>query len=285
MSRPTAHIILMIRIKKPLDKETEYYRNGDSRRILHCTKTGLVWECRSKKLTERQISRRHVAPFTEISWNRMLQAYTNSSLTRHSDRLIAIKGMINTMENNRDDRNCFGVWTAELPTSLSWSVSRYHAISPGSSIIPADMKGMEDVPSWSWASKDGKATMGMDYMLPASSEKASRIRQDANMLCAEILFSDSDRRPTINGALLPCSISDEVGFDSKEANNLEKHLCPEAELAHHAAGTAQAIRGFQCGSQGPNFVGLSIMDDESHTKERDKQYFCAYLSVRDRISE
>ena len=125
--------------------------------------------------------------------------------------------------------------------------------------------------------------MWIDYVVPASPEKASQIRQEANMLRAEILFSDSDWWLTINGALLPCSISDEVGFDSKEANNLGKHLCPEAELAHHAAGTTQVIRSFQCGSQGPNLTGLSTKDDETHTKEKDKQYFCAYLSVRDRI--
>jgi hypothetical protein len=113
-----------------------------SRRMLHCTKGGLMWECRHICLDEKNVQQERKKHMDE-DWDDLINTYTQSMLTYATDRLVALRGMINAIQQTRSDQNNFGIWSDDMPRGLLWSVE-----SKG-------MEGMRDLPTWSWAAKDG----------------------------------------------------------------------------------------------------------------------------------
>lgn len=139
-----------------------------SPRILHFTKSGIFWDCWTDYDCEnlcttwdvqKDIHTRSASypdslspaalgaihdPYRKdtVTWTRMVEKYMQSNLTKESDRLVAIKSL---MDRIAPSMFCKGVRTSKLHQDLFWAAQN------GELQFVADTKA----PSWSWASRKG----------------------------------------------------------------------------------------------------------------------------------
>ncbi|CEJ83082.1 hypothetical protein VHEMI03112 [[Torrubiella] hemipterigena] len=106
-------------------------------------------------------------------WVRLLETYAGCKSTTARDKLEGLQGIAEHMRLMLQERGCTdiqyaaGMWQALLPGSLMWTVD------DGTRIVSAD------VPSWSWASLDGK--LNFPVTEPFDGEKE-------DMLCEFVKF-------------------------------------------------------------------------------------------------
>jgi hypothetical protein len=148
-----------------------------SPRILHFGRQQLFWECRGLKasdvfprglpdivavgepcgwsgsvlknnvfhLLRKEDYRKHKR------WQDLVQYYSGASLTRTSDKLVAISGMASKVQRALgDNRYLAGLWERALPGQLLWST-----------VNPREATGLflkYRAPTWSWASLDARIT-------------------------------------------------------------------------------------------------------------------------------
>ncbi|KAK7192354.1 heterokaryon incompatibility protein [Paraphaeosphaeria sporulosa] len=136
-------------------------------RMVHFTKSQVVWECRTTAATETypirvpdslwsfhdRRNRFWREDFIEDDsvWSALVAAYSRCELTFGRDKLIALSGLVSALETTGLSRGRYwaGLWDADLPYCLTW---RRAAIDPSkwSSARPDTYRA----PSWSWASLD-----------------------------------------------------------------------------------------------------------------------------------
>ncbi|KAF2994080.1 hypothetical protein E8E14_001635 [Neopestalotiopsis sp. 37M] len=80
-------------------------------------------------------------------WTSFIEYYTAAQLTYHSDRLVAVSSLVKTLEEAYESKPRYlaGLWEESLPLSLAWS-------SSGRPETGRDTNGVQQFPSWSWAS-------------------------------------------------------------------------------------------------------------------------------------
>ncbi|KAF1975776.1 HET-domain-containing protein [Bimuria novae-zelandiae CBS 107.79] len=82
-----------------------------------------------------------------IHWLDIVEDFTARNLTRATDRLPALHGLITAIQKRIGGECVAGLWVSDLPRQLLW-----HAADVGR--VPVDMNACypEYAPSWSWAS-------------------------------------------------------------------------------------------------------------------------------------
>ncbi|KAK0912110.1 hypothetical protein LTR02_002983 [Friedmanniomyces endolithicus] len=140
-----------------------------SRRLLHCTKQGLVWECfdteASEMFPDGQLERLghphsrlkaalvkeepsiYGSNFLNEDWPTIVQYYTVCNLTYSEDKLKALAGISAMIREVTDDEYIAGFWKSRLLWSLCWVPMTLTPRRFPSASSPA--------PSWSWASVQG----------------------------------------------------------------------------------------------------------------------------------
>lgn len=107
---------------------------------------GPSWSCHDDNLHPGWGINERDIPFDGeefIEWDAVLERFSNMELTNKSDRLMALQGIATILqERNRDTYNR-GVFLSELASHLLWM----------SCDIAEESEDLNDVPSWSWASK------------------------------------------------------------------------------------------------------------------------------------
>ncbi|KAF6785733.1 heterokaryon incompatibility protein [Colletotrichum sojae] len=88
-------------------------------------------------------------------WNRIAQAYSDTRLTKSSDKLIALSGIAKQFATRVNDRYVVGMWRKYLASSLLWHVDRESQIDGSPSKRPEAYRA----PSFSWASVDGRISL------------------------------------------------------------------------------------------------------------------------------
>ena len=119
-----------------------------ARRIIHYTAAGMTWSCkRVKEMGEDCFhSRSADTPQEKLSWDGVIESYTIRRLTFLSDKTIAVQGLADAMQRSlENDAYHHGMWTSDMPQQLFWVGT--HTTRP---------KELQDIPSWSWASTDGR---------------------------------------------------------------------------------------------------------------------------------
>ncbi|KAI9869733.1 MAG: hypothetical protein M1830_005147 [Pleopsidium flavum] len=108
------------------------------------------------------------------SWRFIVHEYSRRSLTHVTDRLIALQGMANVIQNIIKHQYLQGLWAENLAEQLLWSVGVYGTGNRnGISTRPDELQ--EEMPSWSWCSTLGQVDI--------------RSKNDkAIMVCGDILF-------------------------------------------------------------------------------------------------
>jgi len=123
---------------------------------------GISWKCNEVELNERG-DNAGLDLWETDSWIALLEEYSDKELTYHSDRLIAIMGIVNDMRRFRSDSFKFGVWESQLPAQLAWRAVNY----------PARQDEVHELPSWSWAARGGEKLWLLKYSRLAAQDIAS----------------------------------------------------------------------------------------------------------------
>ncbi|KAF2014485.1 HET-domain-containing protein [Aaosphaeria arxii CBS 175.79] len=138
-------------------------------RMVHFTKSGLMWECRSLAATDTYPRKvpdvlQHVhhsrnrfwqtdppGQHKDEAWSNLVQNYSNCALTFGKDKLIALSGLVSTMKTGGLDRGNYwvGMWETDFPYCLVWVRSALDR-SKWRQVRPNEYRA----PSWSWASLD-----------------------------------------------------------------------------------------------------------------------------------
>jgi hypothetical protein len=136
-----------------------------SSRILHYTTSELIWECRTMVSSEHGY-----LPFDNVSlhfsqllnkvtdspldiYRSIIRAYSARALTRQTDKLPALSGIVSKLQGLIQSRYLAGLWESNLVSDLSWcrDISKWEFQRTW---IPTSGEYM--APSWSWASVIGR---------------------------------------------------------------------------------------------------------------------------------
>ncbi|KAF4925691.1 hypothetical protein CGCVW01_v003441 [Colletotrichum viniferum] len=152
-----------------------------SPRVLHFGRDQLYWECRDHAAAEcypeglpetlrngvpAKFKRLNLAvpssdadpeeavdPFAyHRIWNSIVRSYSDTHLTKASDKLIALSGIAKDFQTKINDTYVVGMWYSTLESSLLWHVSRQSQIDGSPSVRPE----LYRAPTFSWASIDGR---------------------------------------------------------------------------------------------------------------------------------
>jgi hypothetical protein len=108
----------------------------------------------SWNLAERKGSRM-VFPSSIWYWQNTVELYSDTQLTKETDRLIALSGIAKTVQDTTNFEYLAGLWNYELLYQLCWRMATAKAgIRSTTSYI---------APSWSWASVVGKVEDVLKY--------------------------------------------------------------------------------------------------------------------------
>ncbi|CAG8972952.1 hypothetical protein HYALB_00001372 [Hymenoscyphus albidus] len=84
-------------------------------------------------------------------WENTVMRYSQTSLTKESDKLPAISGIAKLFQSHTNDRYLCGLWRKDIEKQLLWYIS-------GDKKADTYRPHIYRAPSWSWASLDGLTT-------------------------------------------------------------------------------------------------------------------------------
>ena len=125
-------------------------------------------------------------------WDGIVDVYTRCSLTRQSDKLIALSGMAKEMSIVLNDKYLAGLWEKNLPYQLLWSIAKPLTDNKGN---PCFRPQIYQAPTWSWASMDG-------HIVPGNRIPGSNWELLPKLLKAQINTVGNDPTGQIIGARL-----------------------------------------------------------------------------------
>ncbi|KAK0649897.1 heterokaryon incompatibility protein-domain-containing protein, partial [Cercophora newfieldiana] len=89
-------------------------------------------------------------------WRKVLAHYSKCGLTKETDKLVAIFGVADELEQLTGDWCLAGMWRSQMPSCLLWLVSWDTDSMDGKTIAPdesrRELPAQWRAPSWSWAS-------------------------------------------------------------------------------------------------------------------------------------
>ena len=206
------------------------------RRVVQYVDDELVWNCRSGRASESRPTLINSAKHTNRTmdriqpthlpvrdtidiatardllsfWAECVQNYTFRRLTRESDKLPAISGIVQAFQASGMGRCYAGLWEMDFLVGLTWasepSISNADGGFKPSHVRPRHPRA----PSWSWASIDGMVAYRSDrleYLRPPLAQ------------CHVLALSDTEivlRGRVVNGALnRTTTCVPEVGHDNE----------------------------------------------------------------------
>jgi hypothetical protein len=123
---------------------------------------GTYWECRKKfflvagsvyhtaNLVLDDVAR-NLKSCADEDWPRIVNEYTNRSLTKPSDKLPALSGVIAALQEKSDDTCHAAIWERHFVRLLLWQVAK-----DSSDRARAKRPSEWRAPSWSFASIEGR---------------------------------------------------------------------------------------------------------------------------------
>jgi hypothetical protein len=94
----------------------------------------------------------------EQDWKHLILQYTQCGLTKGDDKLVALFGIVDRVEQLTGDQCLAGLWRSQMPQCLLWLVNWDQAKPDGQTSVPQPHAQRRPegwrAPSWSWASHD-----------------------------------------------------------------------------------------------------------------------------------
>ncbi|KAM5350818.1 hypothetical protein ACJ41O_007323 [Fusarium nematophilum] len=189
-----------------------------SRRMLHFTRSELIWECNSAMGCEcggyaaSSVSNgpslgRTKQSVVSKSWDQIVKEYSKRDLTFDTDKLPALAGIAKAFSESRHDlgRYLCGLWENQLEGCFFWSLTEEPQPKPSGSCIP----------SWSWASVSGNVGCW-----GVSIENVEFLGVDVSYNGDPLMGEVKDARVTLSGALVPATLY----YEKKAIDSLETSL-------------------------------------------------------------
>ncbi|ETS83879.1 hypothetical protein PFICI_05755 [Pestalotiopsis fici W106-1] len=146
-----------------------------ARQQLSFARRQVYWECRELMASEQfpaglpeSISKHQACLEFENefearkAWNHIVELYSNCQLTKKSDKLVAISGLAQALQESIHDDYICGLWRKDLHHQLLW-------VSEGDNGQVTTTYG-QIAPTWSWANIDGPVLFLKDHLLAKSIE-------------------------------------------------------------------------------------------------------------------
>jgi hypothetical protein len=105
---------------------------------------------------QKEFVKRYIA-FRNL-WPRVLEQYTLCNLTYQTDKLVAIKGIIELVGEAMGWTNCMGLWVNVLKLDMAWKSNVASATE-----LETGGRAGNGVPSWSWANVRQSVTSAVDF--------------------------------------------------------------------------------------------------------------------------
>jgi hypothetical protein len=128
-----------------------------ARRLVHFQKYGKAWICNTERTFDNGGGCHQSTQIDAYdgNWPDLVFAYSRRELTKPTDRLIALQGLVNELKVREVfDNYTYGMWQNALPVQLLW-VSEIPGAPIGGFSTP--------IPSWSWAYLKGPISMPPKY--------------------------------------------------------------------------------------------------------------------------
>jgi len=94
----------------------------------------------------------------DLDWKLLITQYTNCGLTKGEDKLVAVFGIVDLVEQLTGDRCLAGMWRSQMPGCLLWLIDWGLEDPDGQTAAPVPNAPQRPprwrAPSWSWASHD-----------------------------------------------------------------------------------------------------------------------------------
>lgn len=179
-----------------------------SRRTVHPTVIGIIWQCRTAifyegerpgfhgylpdNLTREVFEALNASPPVRAilitEWMKVVQSYSHALLTHKTDILPALAGLARGFSNKGLGSYCAGLWEDSLRLTLCWkSQQSFHGYLRPSKYL---------APSWSWAS----AKCAIEFV--ALSHARSDVRCVAQILAVECQTEDKNEFGRVQSGVL-----------------------------------------------------------------------------------
>ncbi|KAK3489937.1 HET-domain-containing protein [Neurospora crassa] len=142
-----------------------------SRRVISFSKQGLLWECTELRATSQRpwIHTRPESSLyadaadtlfkSKVSWNRIVEDYSARSLTKQTDKLIALSGLARVAQEFHPGATYIaGMWSSSLPKALLWKI--VPQLSEPEFPSQTTTESAYIAPTWSWASVRSPVSFG-----------------------------------------------------------------------------------------------------------------------------
>jgi len=139
-----------------------------ARRLVHYSGAGLTWTCqRVEDMSEAGMHESRTWAEKDMTWDSVIERFTIRQLTVLSDKTVAVQGLADSMQRNRQKGDAYhhGVWTADMPQQLLWVGAQ--------TTRPKELGNI--VPSWSWASTDGRCMTLSKRRMPWEPKPATTV--------------------------------------------------------------------------------------------------------------
>jgi hypothetical protein len=212
-------------IKAPLNtRGWTFQEMALSCRTLHFCEDQIVWQCLERTVTEDGVidtpgfNKDHkyatllyrklgikggiVTDVDDIEsqricWWGVVKEFTSRKLTKDTDRLPALSGIINHLQERTGDTPIAGLWKNDLPYGLLWQSASRTMTRP---------QAQSKVPSWSWVSLDGPiqnyVTLHGEIGSVTEQERRSTIQDQVVIVAAEVHHSGPIPSSPIMGGII-----------------------------------------------------------------------------------
>lgn len=202
-----------------------------ARRILYFMPAGITWKCNALMTSERTTAQ--LEDFGD--WTDLLQKYSNRQLTYKEDRLAAVEGLGQAIQEASHDKYSHGIFESTIPEQLLWMMEHRAAKSDR----------LDTLPSWHWASKGGPKLFW-------------RTQGAAWRKLHEQISTEPSGILKVQGLLAKCKIlrtkPSQVGATEDELfSNLQSTI---------QQSRSDPLRWIQTSSRPARLAGIAMLDDE-----------------------
>lgn len=211
-----------------------------SPRTLHFTIEQVIWDCACTTRPQISVNKVDVwnRPGAQVSgngpkqafrllqdtkstheandhWLTVVQAYSQSHLTYHKDKLIALSGLVEHFQHITKDRYHAGLWHENIALQLAW-----HRRRDNDSIPPSSAR-TNRAPSWSWLSYNEPVTF-----LSRAELRGYNVQDLIRDVNSHLKHADSDDGDILKGYLRLTAVLTPLSETEEKGLQLAKPLLP-----------------------------------------------------------
>jgi len=171
-------------------------------------------------------------------WNTVIATYSKSHLTKKSDKLAALSGIVKYIQPIFTQEYLAGIWSGDIHRYLGWYCPAYYndRLLPRCSLYKA--------PTWSWASTDNPVEIMMPYNLDCSIPVLKILHAETMPTANDVTSSISAGHLLVQGPLNRVILSSPWGGLSIDGVSLNIPPPDYDEPRSHILGSKQEVEAY-----------------------------------------